>query len=93
MRCFLWSESINFLLDIMLPKIHGLDVLKELKKNKRTGKIPVVLLTNLGQEEVIKEGFRLGAEAYLIKAAYTPNQVVQEIKNLRITTSHHCEIL
>ena len=39
-----------------------------------------ILLTNLGQEAVIKEGFELGAQAYLIKASYTPDQVVNEVK-------------
>ena len=41
----------------------------------------VTLLTNLGQEAVIKEGFELGAQAYLIKSSYTPDQVVNEVRN------------
>ncbi len=69
------------LLDIMLPKLNGLDLLRTLKAKDETKNIPVILLTNLGQESVIKEGFELGAESYLIKSAYTPSQIVDEIKS------------
>lgn len=69
------------LLDIMLPDTNGLEILKEIKQNIVTKNIPVVLLTNLGQEVVIEEGFKLGAEGYLIKASVTPDQIVQEIKS------------
>lgn len=68
------------LLDIMLPKMNGLDVLKTLKEKEETKDIPVVLLTNLGQDSVIIEGFALGAVGYLIKAAYTPSQIIEEVK-------------
>lgn len=70
------------LLDIMLPDINGLDILKKLKENEVTKKIPVIFLTNLGQEETIKEGFKLGADGYLIKASFTPDQMVEEVKSL-----------
>lgn len=69
------------LLDIMLPGINGLQVLRGLKVNNPNPAMITILLTNLGQESVIKEGFELGANAYLIKTAYTPDQVVQEVKN------------
>lgn len=68
------------LLDIMLPKMNGMDLLGTLKSKPETKQIPVVLLTNLGQESVIKEGFKLGAEGYLIKSAYTPEQIIDEIE-------------
>lgn len=70
------------LLDIMLPKMNGLDVLKAIKKDTEISSIRVMLLTNLGHETVIKECFALGAEGYLVKSAYTPAQIVQEVKNL-----------
>jgi len=69
------------LLDIMLPKLNGLDLLRTLKSKPETQDIPVILLTNLGQESVIKEGFEYGAESYLIKSAYTPSQIIEEVKN------------
>lgn len=70
------------LLDIMLPDMNGLEILKQIKTNPATKALPVLLLTNLGQDAVIKEGFQLGAEGYMIKAAYTPDQIVQEVKNI-----------
>lgn len=68
------------LLDIMLPKMSGLEVLKKVKEKEEVKDIPVVLLTNLGQDTVIREGFTLGAVGYLIKAAYTPTQIIEEVK-------------
>ncbi len=69
------------LLDIMLPGINGLQLLREFKTQNPNSPMITILLTNLGQEAVIKEGFELGAQAYLIKASYTPDQVVIEVKN------------
>lgn len=69
------------LLDIMLPKVDGLEILrrsKDKKPKKENG--PVVLLTNLGQDSIIKEGFALGASGYLVKSAMNPDQVLNEIK-------------
>ena len=76
------SETFDLLLlDIMLPGMNGLQVLREFKTQNPSSPMITILLTNLGQEAVIKEGFELGAQAYLIKASYTPDQVVQEVKN------------
>lgn len=69
------------LLDIMLPGINGLQLLRTFKTENPNSPMITILLTNLGQEAVIKEGFELGAQAYLIKASYTPDQVVNEVKN------------
>lgn len=70
------------LLDIMLPDINGLQILQKIRQDEATKNIVVVLLTNLGQDAVIKQGFELGADGYLVKAAYTPDQIVQEVKNI-----------
>jgi DNA-binding response OmpR family regulator len=68
------------LLDIMLPKMDGLQILKGLKeKNILSKNGPVVMLTNLGQDNIVKEGFELGASGYLIKSALTPDQVLHEV--------------
>lgn len=69
------------LLDIMLPKVDGLEILRKVKEkppNAPNG--PVVLLTNLGQDSIIKEGFKLGASGYLIKSSMNPDQVLSEVK-------------
>jgi len=68
------------LLDIMLPKLDGLEVLKIIKEKAKVKGIPVVLLTNLGREAIIKEGFQLGADGYLIKSEHTPEEIVEEVK-------------
>ncbi|MDD5031959.1 MAG: response regulator [Patescibacteria group bacterium] len=70
------------LLDIMLPRMDGFEVLKALKADKRTSRIPVILLTNLSQKEKVKEGLSLGADDYLIKAHFMPSEVVEKIKKL-----------
>ena len=74
------SQPNLLLLDIMLPKVSGLDLLRTIKAKDETKDIPVILLTNLGQDSVIKEGFNLGADGYLIKSAYTPDQIIEEVK-------------
>lgn len=69
------------LLDIVLPKIDGFEVLKKLKSDSRFSKIPVILLTNLGQKEDIDKGMSLGAQDYLIKANFIPSEIVEKIKS------------
>lgn len=70
------------LLDIILPQMDGFTVLKSLKADANTKDIPVVLLTNLGQDGDVKKGLELGAVDYLIKANFTPSQVVDKVKSL-----------
>lgn len=70
------------ILDIVLPRIDGWELLGTLKSTEHLKDIPVVILSNLGQKEEIEKGFKLGAVSYLIKAHFTPSQVVEEIKKL-----------
>lgn len=68
------------LLDIMLPKKDGLQVLRDLKASPSSSPNgPVVVLTNLGQDVIIKQCFALGAVGYLIKSALNPDQVLTEV--------------
>lgn len=68
------------LLDIMLPKLTGLEVLKAFKDiGSNVKDVPVYLLTNLGEENISEEAYRLGADGYLLKAKYLPKQLVEEI--------------
>lgn len=77
------------LLDIMLPKKDGLQILRDLKaKTPQFAKGAVLVLTNLGQDAVIKECFNLGAKGFLIKSALNPGQVLTEIKNCLNKTSN-----
>lgn len=69
------------LLDIMLPKMDGINILKSLKtEGPKQPNGPIVCLTNLGQDTVIKQCFDLGAEGYLIKSALNPDEVLTETK-------------
>jgi DNA-binding response OmpR family regulator len=70
------------LLDIILPKKSGFEVLKEVKAHLETKQIPVILLTNLGQKEDVQRGLKLGAADYLIKAHFMPSEVVSKVKRL-----------
>lgn len=68
------------LLDIMMPKVTGLDVLRQL----RTMPVPfkdtsVFILSNLGQQSIIEEAFKIGMDGYIIKSQMTPQQIVDEI--------------
>lgn len=70
------------LLDIMLPKMDGLTVLERLHvQNSKTSNKHIVLMTNLGHDEVIARALKLNIRGYLIKSDYTPQQLLQEIKN------------
>lgn len=68
------------LLDILMPYVNGLEVLKKIKEKEALKKIPIILLTNLSQKEDIKQGLILGAEDYLIKSHFTPSEVLKKIK-------------
>lgn len=70
------------LLDIMMPKFDGFEVLKALKEDLTTINIPVILLTNLNQKEEIEKGLAMGAKDYLIKAHFMPSEVVEKIKKV-----------
>lgn len=67
------------LLDIVLPEGTGFELLKQIKSSPKFKKIPVIILSNLGQKAEVEEGLRLGAVKYLIKAHFTPSEVVEEI--------------
>lgn len=70
------------LLDIILPKMNGFDVLAELKKDKKTKKIPVIILSNLGQDEEKKKGLKLGAVDYYVKASTSLDEITQKVKKV-----------
>ena len=70
------------LLDIMMPKMNGLDVLKKLKADDKTKGMPVVFLTNLGQDSILQEGAKIGTVGFLIKASYTPDELIVEVRKI-----------
>jgi len=68
------------LLDLILPKINGFDVLKKLKADKETKEIPVIVLTNLEGIEDVDRVLNLGATTYLVKTQYEIEEVLGKIK-------------
>jgi len=70
------------LLDLILPKMDGFSCLEKLKENPATKRIPVVILSNLGQDSDIKRGLEMGAEDYLIKTDYTVKQVGEKVRKI-----------
>lgn len=80
------AKEINpnlILLDLILPGIDGFNVLKKLKEEATLNQIPVIILSNLSQEEDIKKALALGAADFIIKANFTPSEIIEKIrKNL-----------
>ena len=70
------------LLDLILPKILGLDILKALKEDDNTKDIPTIILTNIEGVKEIEKAIELGATTYLIKANYTLEEVVEKIEQV-----------
>ncbi len=83
-------EPELILLDILMPKVNGFHVLKEIKKDPKLRQTPVILLTNLGEQEVDlnKELAKaLGVNDYLIKSRHTPDEVVERVAHILQTQS------
>lgn len=70
------------LLDIMMPKMNGLEVLDKLKSNPDTKSIPVVMLTNLAGTKDAEEAMIKGAVKYIVKSEYEPKQIVNMVKEI-----------
>jgi len=70
------------LLDLILPGVDGFEVLARIKSDPSVSSIPVVILSNLGQEEEIEKGLKLGAVSYLVKAYFTPAEIIEKIKEV-----------
>jgi DNA-binding response OmpR family regulator len=70
------------LLDILMPELDGFEVLKMVKGDEDTKNIPVLIMSNLGQEDHIEKGMSLGALGYIVKSQYTPSRVVEKIKEV-----------
>jgi DNA-binding response OmpR family regulator len=70
------------LLDLILPGIDGFEVLTRMKEDPEISQTPVIILSNLGQREDVERGLKLGATDYLIKAHFTPGEIIEKIKNI-----------
>lgn len=70
------------LLDLMMPKISGLEVLKQIRENEATKDLCVIVLTNLGSEPIAEEIYKLAADDYIVKADMTPLEVANRVKEI-----------
>jgi DNA-binding response OmpR family regulator len=70
------------LLDLILPGIDGFEVLTRKKDDPAIASIPVIVLSNLGQKEDVEKGLGLGAVDYLIKAHFTPGEIIEKVRNI-----------
>lgn len=70
------------LLDIMMPKVNGLEVLRHIRQDPLKKNFLVVILTNLGNESTAEEIYKLGATDYIVKADMTPLEVVNRVKEI-----------
>ena len=74
------SSTAFFATKPAATRIDGFEVLSHMKKDPDLASIPVIILSNLGQRDDVQKGIDLGAEDYLIKAHFTPGEIVEKIK-------------
>ncbi len=74
------------ILDLLLPKKNGFDVLAELKDDEALKQIPVIVVSNLGEDADIKKAIALGAKDYFVKSQHPINEIVEKVKNIMIVT-------
>ncbi|MDD5050496.1 MAG: response regulator [Candidatus Pacebacteria bacterium] len=70
------------LCDVLLPGIDGFETVKRLKASESTKMIPIVILSNFGSDDQIKQGQKLGVTTYLIKATVTPEDIIKEAESI-----------
>lgn len=70
------------LLDLILPNMDGFEVIQHLKGDKRLSDIPVLILSNLGEKKDIEKAEGFGVEGFLIKANFTPSEIIKKIHDL-----------
>lgn len=70
------------LLDLILPKKDGFSVLKELKADPELSEVPIIVLSNLGEDDNIKKALSLGAKDYFVKSQHPINEIVEKIGNI-----------
>jgi len=76
------SNPDIILLDLILPGIDGFEVLAKIKEDSNLEQIPVVILSNLGQRDDVERGLKLGAVDFLIKAHFTPGEIIEKVNKI-----------
>ena len=70
------------LLDIMLPRLDGIEVLRAIKTAPNLAELPVILLTNLDKDEIVQECLKLGANGYLVKSNINPDALINTLNSV-----------
>lgn len=83
---FAFKSPDVILLDIMLPGKNGLTLLQDIKSQQQTKHIPVLVLSNLGQDNIIQEALKSGAVDYLLKSNVETNELIEKIQSILETT-------
>lgn len=84
-ECLKTLQSLKpdlMLLDIVMPKLDGLDVLRRMKNSPEFSQIPVIVLSNLGQKEEVERAMELGAKDYIVKANFTAGEIVEKLNKV-----------
>lgn len=77
-----YPDAKLIFLDIIMPNTSGIEILKKLKSNPKTQKIPVVLLSNLTDDKLLDEAMKLGASEYLLKAQISPAELADKAREI-----------
>ncbi|MFZ2500372.1 MAG: response regulator [Minisyncoccia bacterium] len=75
------------MLDIMMPKLNGFDVLRKVKEDEKLKRVPVIMLTNLAGEADAEKALGLGAVLYLVKSQYDPKEIVSKVQEIIAASS------
>ena len=70
------------LVDIIMPNMDGFEVINKLKELPNYQKAALIILSNLGQQEDVDKGLKVGADGYIVKASATPSEVVEKVKEI-----------
>jgi two-component system OmpR family response regulator len=70
------------LLDLLLPEVNGFTILKNLRENEETAKMPVIVFSNLAEEKDVKEAKKLGIDDFMIKSNFTLDELTEKVRQL-----------
>lgn len=82
------SKPTIVMLDVMMPKVNGFDVLRKIKEDGNLKSTPVIMLTNLAGDADAEKALGLGAILYLVKSQYDPKQIVSKVEEIIAGASH-----
>lgn len=79
LACLSTRVPMLMLLDLMMPDVDGFQVLEQVRKNPKTKDLPVIVLSNVGEQQLVERVSQLGADDYLIKAHFVLDEIVERV--------------